>query len=127
MAGDQAAALRVIEEGLALMPRDVQMLTQAGLLYSLQGKFDQAGVVLNEALTLAPTAANARWYLSFVEEAQGEREKALETLKILADFVPENEMVVARLEKLSKPLPVPEVVAPPVLTPAPLVDDSVTN
>jgi Flp pilus assembly protein TadD len=91
--GDGAAAVRVLEEGLALVPRDLSLMTQLGALYLQQGKLDQAGVLLNDVVTLSPTAANARWYLSYVFEAQDKLEEAVAQVKILQERFPNNAAV----------------------------------
>lgn len=124
--GDGAAAVRILEEGLALVPRDVSLMTQLGVLYLQQGKLDQASVVLNDVLTLSPTAANARWYLSYVLEAQSQSAEALEQVEILQERFPENATIQQRAATLSKPIAAPEP-STPGLQPAPLVDEPVAN
>lgn len=99
--GNLAEAVRNMEVVKATDPNDVGVGIQLALLYLRQGKNDLAKTELERLLTIAPTFANARWYLSVIYEEEGEIEKAIQELEEIQKTDETNtEKIAQRLERL---------------------------
>jgi tetratricopeptide (TPR) repeat protein len=82
---------------------DVGVAFQLGLLYMRragEGDDERAQNALEHAVELAPSYANARWFLAAVYEKQGALDKAIEQVSKVLETNPDNELVKSRLERL---------------------------
>jgi tetratricopeptide (TPR) repeat protein len=112
--GNLADAVKSMELVKAINPNDIGVSMQLSLLYLRQGKNDLAKTELERSLTIAPTFANARWYLSVIYEDEGDKAKAIEQLKKIQETDPDNSAVKQRIERLEKNQPTEEVIPPPI-------------
>jgi tetratricopeptide (TPR) repeat protein len=84
-------------------PYDVGVAFQLGMLYmrrSTDGDWTRARLALERAVELAPTYANARWFLASVYEADGNVSAAVEQIEAILKYDSANELVRQRLERL---------------------------
>ncbi|MFA5945741.1 MAG: tetratricopeptide repeat protein [Patescibacteria group bacterium] len=125
--GSLADAVKDMEVVRATNPKDVGVSVQLSLLYLRQGKNDLAQAELERALTIAPTFANAHWYLSTIYADKGLIDKAIAELEEIKKTNPDDTAVQQQLEKLKSgntvktpeiPAPIDETV-PPSETTAP--------
>jgi YaiO family outer membrane protein len=76
--GHRADALQILEERLAVAPRDVDARLLYGLVLSWEGRYDDARPVLQQVLAQAPGYADARVALMNVEYWSGRSSAARE-------------------------------------------------
>lgn len=101
--GRMDEAVKKMEAVVAYNPLDVGARFQLGMLYlrrNAQGDMGHAQVVLERAVELSPKYSNARWYLAFIYEAQGDIASAVREVEEVLELNPGNKLVEARLEKL---------------------------
>lgn len=101
--GDLGSAIGKLESVRRYNPNDVGVLFQLGVLYLQRNAFDdtmRAEQTLTRALSIAPSYANALWYLATVKERQGDPATAVALLERLQTLQPEQELVKSRLERL---------------------------
>jgi tetratricopeptide (TPR) repeat protein len=82
---------------------DVGVLFQLGMLYLQRneaGDQDRAQAILERAVALAPSYANAHWFLASLYEAQGNLADAVREVEAVLDLNPGNEIVKTRLDRL---------------------------
>ncbi len=91
-------------------PQDVATAMRLVMVYLRQGKHADARVLLEQILTIAPTYANARWYLSLILEDAGDIDGALKHMRELQKTNPENSSVLERIQRLEdgEKSPIPE-------------------
>lgn len=95
-----ADAVKSMEVVRALNMSDEGVGMQLSLLYLRQGKNDLARAELERVISLSPTYANARWYLSVILEQKGDLAGALAQVAEVAKTNPDNESVQQRLARL---------------------------
>ncbi len=98
--GNLSEAIIRMESLSAAYPNDVGVSFQLGFLYLRQGKMDAAEIELLHTIELAPTYANAYWYLSSVFEDRGDFDAAIEAIEMVQQLNPGNELVAQRLDRL---------------------------
>lgn len=81
-------------------PGDVGVSFQLGMLYLRQGKTDLAQAELERALTITPNFSNALWFLSAIYEQKGDFTKAIDLVKQVQKYNPNDEAVNQRLDRL---------------------------
>jgi tetratricopeptide (TPR) repeat protein len=74
--GERARALAVLEEALALEPRQPQHLFNLGSLHLEQGALDEAAGFFHRVLEVSPDSLSARLNLGFIAKTQGRPEEA---------------------------------------------------
>lgn len=88
--------------------QDVGVAFQLGQLYMRRNgdkDLERAKSSFEYAISLAPGFSNARWFLASIYEQQGNKQAAIEQLKKVLEFNPENQLVRTRLDRLLAPLP----------------------
>ena len=93
-------AIKQFEKLRAANPRDSSTAFQIGLLYYRNNQKDNAFYAWQQAVLLFPNYSNARWYLSLIYEERGDLKRALEQVREIEKFNPENELVRQRLAQL---------------------------
>ncbi|MDP3985664.1 MAG: tetratricopeptide repeat protein, partial [bacterium] len=83
-------------------PRDVGLAFQLGVLYIENKDLVKAEAELKRALEIAPSYANARWYLASIYESRGDLEEAIKQVEAILAVNPENQVVQNRLADLKK-------------------------
>lgn len=81
-------------------PLDVGIHFQLGLLYLKQGKITDAQTSFEKAIEIAPSFSNARWYLSYVYEQNGDFDAAIVQVEEIKKLNPGNTTVEDRLTQL---------------------------
>lgn len=82
---------------------DVGVFFQLGMLYlesNGTGDMDRARAAFEHAVKLAPTYANAHWFLASIYEAEGDIAAAVREVEAVLELNPGNDIVEARLERL---------------------------
>ncbi|NBS41353.1 hypothetical protein EBS80_01720, partial [bacterium] len=82
---------------------DVGVAFELGTLYLRRdgtGDLVLAQAQFETAVGLVPTYANARWFLSSIYEKQGNTVGAIEQVKKVLEYNPDNEIVKQRLQQL---------------------------
>ncbi|MBP9828152.1 hypothetical protein KBC55_03265 [Patescibacteria group bacterium] len=87
-------------------PTDIGVRLNLALLYMRQERSDLAKIELEKALEIAPTFANARWYLSIIAEEAGDIAGAIKEVELILADDPQNAAAKQRLERLNAPAPV---------------------
>ena len=98
--GNLSEAITRMESLRSAYSSDIGVSFQLGLLYLRQGKTADAEAELLRTITLAPTFANAHWYLSSVYEEQGNFDAAIASIEMVLELNPDDELVLQRLERL---------------------------
>ena len=96
-------AIGKIESVAAYNQLDVGVLFQLGLLYLQRGEegdLERAGASLERCIQLAPSYANAYWFLATVYETKGDLSRAVQAVEAVLALEPENRLVQTRLERL---------------------------
>ncbi len=93
--GKAAEALQAAEAAAYFAPNDPAVLLQVGLLRSGTGDTTGSIAALSRAVELNPQYANARFFLAAMYARQGNFDGAIEQLKAIASFSPENAQSVA--------------------------------
>ncbi|MFH1404824.1 MAG: tetratricopeptide repeat protein [Patescibacteria group bacterium] len=84
---------------------DVGVAFQLGMLYlrrDIEGDTKRAQESFENAIALAPSFSNARWFLASIYEKQGKMDRAIEQVSKVLEYDPENDLVKARLERLKE-------------------------
>jgi len=94
-------AIAKLEGGKKMNPQDVGIVFQLGVFYYKAERFDEARVELEQAVKLADNYSNARYFLGLIYDKQGDKQKALEQFRKVADLNPDNadiKKIVSNLE-----------------------------
>lgn len=94
---DAAARLAALRN---YRPLDVGLGFQLSMLLIRLQNYDLAQKELERVVGLAPTYANARWYLAAMYEISGDLNKAIEQVEKVAETNQDNQAVQSRLAKL---------------------------
>jgi tetratricopeptide (TPR) repeat protein len=125
--GKAAEALQAAEAAAYFAPNEPSVLFQVGLLRSGTGDINGAVTALARAVEINPQYANARFFLAAMYSIQGKYPQALEQMRAVAAFSPENAAAVAPdaalLEAGKNPFPATRlkslgIPTPPVTEPA---------
>lgn len=108
-------AIKKMEQVAMASPRDVGVAFQLGLLYLRNEENEKAQNALEWAVELAPSYANARWFLATVYENRGNIVGAIEQVEKVKELNPNAQAVQQRLDNLnefgtSQPPSIPEPV-----------------
>ena len=108
-------AITKMEQVALADQRDVGVALQLGILYLRNEEPEKAKNALEWAVNLAPSFANARWFLATVYEDLGDMESAIAEVKKVLELNPDNQTVQQRLDNLmefgtSQPPAIPEPV-----------------
>jgi len=95
-------AVNKLEQVLTADNKDVGIAFQLAILYYRNNQKDAARSMLEQIVNLTPQYANARWYLAALYEEQGNYQKALEQVKIVAETNKDNKDVAERVAALEK-------------------------
>jgi len=90
---DTPAAIVSVEKTIAIEPTNPLLRFQLGLLYYNTKAYRTAATALEQAVTLTPVYANARYFLGLTYEKLGRTAEALEQFKAVAETNPESEEV----------------------------------
>ncbi len=82
-----------VEKTIAIEPTNPLLRFQLGLLYYNTKAYRTAATALEQAVTLTPVYANARYFLGLTYEKLGRTAEALEQFKAVAETNPESEEV----------------------------------
>ncbi len=96
-------AIGKLESVAKYNPLDVGVAFELGTLYLRRdgtGDLVLAQAQFETAVGLVPTYANARWFLSSIYEKQGNTVGAIEQVKKVLEYNPDNEIVKQRLQQL---------------------------
>jgi tetratricopeptide (TPR) repeat protein len=96
-------AIGKMESVAAYNQIDVGVLFQLGLLYLQRGDTGDvasAQAALERTISLAPSYANAYWFLATVYEAQGDLSRAVQAVEAVLSLEPNNRLVQTRLDRL---------------------------
>lgn len=96
--GNLDQALQAFSGVLVEYPDDVPALMNKGLTLSLMGRFDEAQVVLERALTLQPNNGLLHKYLAEVFEKKGDAARSKEHYEQALQFVPQDSPLVKPIE-----------------------------
>lgn len=96
-----------------LVPNDIGVLFQLGLLYYQDGQFDNARQVFLRAIELNENYSNARYFLGLIYDRQGEKENAIAEFKRIAELNSSNEEVAQILSNLREGKSALADIAPP--------------
>jgi len=121
-------AITKLEQVLSVNNKDVGIAFQLAILYYRNNEKDKSGTMFEQIVAFAPEYANARWYLSALYEEQGELQKALEQVNVVAETNQDNQSVkdrISYLENLIKSQTAPAATPEPL--PEPVSDNIVTN
>jgi tetratricopeptide (TPR) repeat protein len=114
-------AITKLEQVLRVNNQDVGVGFQLAILYYRNGDKDKAADLFGQIVNLEPDYANARWYLSVLEEEQGKYADALAQVQEIAKTNSSNQLVTQRLQQLQKEIDAKsKPAAQPI--PAPLQD-----
>ena len=103
--GRAEEAIARLEELRNILPGDIGISFQLGMLYWRKEKLNLAQEEFEGIVELHPDHSNARYMLGLVYDKKGEREKAIEQFERVAQLNPENQEIVKILENLKKGLP----------------------
>lgn len=113
--GNLDQAIAKLEQTQILLPEDIGLNFQLGLLYWRKEEIEKAKNKFEQALLLANKLnrdySDARYMLALIYDKKGDREKAKEEIKKLIASYPENEQLKKILENLEKGLPALEGIA----------------
>lgn len=98
--GNLSEAIARMESLRNAYPNDIGVSFQLGLLYLRQGKTAEAESELLRTVNLAPTFANAHWYLSSVYEEFGDFDAAIASIETVLELNPNDELIQQRLDRL---------------------------
>lgn len=96
-------------------PNDLGALFELGILYlrrGAEGDAMRADTTFTQALVLAPSFSNARWFLASALEREGKRDEAMMALQQILRYDPENTLVKNRMERLKNSTTVEPIPAP---------------
>lgn len=96
-------AVMAMEKVRDVAPADIGVRLNLALLYMRQEQSDLAKVELEKALEIAPTFANARWYLSIIAEEAGDIAEAIKQVELILADDKGNAAAKQRLERLTAP------------------------
>ncbi len=105
-------AITKMESVAAYNQIDVGVLFQLGLLYLQRGGSGDvalAQAALERTISLAPSYANAYWFLATVYEAQGDLSRAVQAVEAVMSLEPNNRLVQTRLDRLLQGNPTEEL------------------
>src|SRR6266542_3304928 len=89
-AGDLDQAFTLTKQGLAQAPHSVVGLNLLGVIYTQQGKYDEAVGQFQHALTIAPNSSETLVNLATTYAAQNKAELAEQTLRTALRVEPAN-------------------------------------
>jgi len=95
-------AIAKMEQVARANSQDVGVAFQLGLLYLRNNDDDKAQTAFEWAVKLAPSYANARWFLATVYENKGLKSKAIEQISKVLELNPGNKNVEQRLDSLKQ-------------------------
>jgi tetratricopeptide (TPR) repeat protein len=98
-------AIGKMESVAAYNTTDVGVMFQLGVMYlrrDAEGDVGRAQNALERAVDLSPKYSNARWYLASIYERQGDIAAAVREVEQVLKLNPDNGIVEARLERLSR-------------------------
>lgn len=87
---DFGTAIPLLKALIAKNPKDVTHLYNIGMVYSDQGKLEQAEDTLRQAVALDPRHAHAVVALGVVQSRAGDLDSAVQTLRRAVELDPEN-------------------------------------
>ena len=100
--GRLAEAIKHLEVSRDLFPYDTGVGMQLALLYLKQGKNQLGKAELQRILTIAPTFANAHWFLSVAYELENDLPSAISEVEKILEVDPGNSVASQRLERLQQ-------------------------
>lgn len=100
--GDSGDALKEMIFAKSLLPNDVNVSFQLGLLYYKSNQFDFAKKEFENAVNLLPTYSNARYFLGLIYEQEGDKEAALAQFEEILKYNAGNQAVIQKIEELKK-------------------------
>jgi len=112
-AGNIAAAIEETRNTQFLLPNDIGVLFQLGLLYYQDGQFKNAQQVFERAIELNPNYSNARYFLGLIYDLQGDREGAIEQFENIVELNPDSAEIKQILSNLRNGRPALEGIPPP--------------
>ncbi|MBI2484990.1 tetratricopeptide repeat protein [Candidatus Uhrbacteria bacterium] len=105
-------AAQKLDELLRVHALDVGVAFQRGVLALRMNDFATAEKAFGRAVAVAPTFANARWFLASVFEAQGKTSEAIKQLEAMETTTSDAAIVAARIARLKEGMDTPEPIVP---------------
>lgn len=99
------AAVGKMESIATYNPLDIGAHFQLGILYlsrDADGDLARAQTVFEKAVEFSPSYSNARWFLAYVYELQGNLVGAIDQVEAVLELNPGNGVVLNRLDRLSR-------------------------
>ena len=115
--GNQNEAIRRSEAAALLAPNDIGSLFQLGLLYYKNNRLEDAGIVLERAISINNNYSNARYFLGLVYDRQKRTGDAIGQFEKIAELNPGNEEVKRILSNLRRGKGALSGIAPPAKAP----------
>lgn len=111
--GNIASAIEETRNTQFLLPEDIGVLFQLGLLYYQDSQFENARQVFERAVELNPNYSNARYFLGIIYDRQGNIDSAISQFERIAELNPDNAEVKQILGNLYGSHPALEGITPP--------------
>lgn len=115
--GNLSEAIRRAETTVLLVPNDIGVLFQLGLLYYQNKNFSDAKIVLERAVELNSNYSNARYFLGLIYDRAGEKAKALEEFQKILALNPDNNEIRQIIGNLNSNKPALFGISPPASPP----------
>lgn len=112
-AGNISEAIQEMRNTQFLVPNDIGVLFQLGLLYYQDGQFENARIVFERAVELNPNYSNARYFLGLLYDRAGNTETAIAHFEQIEALNPANAEVKKILFNMRKGKAALEGIAPP--------------
>ena len=103
--GNIEEGIKILESAVRIIPSEMTLVYQLGLLYRDSGQYAKAVDALSYLLTQIPEHSDARFSLALVYEKQGRVSAALKELREVLKHNPNNQIildVIRRLENSTK-------------------------
>ena len=111
--GNIGEAIRKAEETAQLVPQDVGVAFQLGVLYYQSGNLDGARGEFERAILFNENYSNARYFLGLVWDRKGDRDAAVSQFQKIAALNPENEEVKRIILNIQSGKPALDGISPP--------------
>ncbi|MBI4114819.1 MAG: tetratricopeptide repeat protein [Candidatus Niyogibacteria bacterium] len=111
--GNTKGAIEETRNAQFLLPKDIGVLFQLGILYYQDGQFENARQVFERAIELNQNYSNARYFLGLIYDRQGDTETAISHFERVSELNPDNDEVRRILTNLRSGAPALENITPP--------------
>lgn len=116
-------AIVKLEQVLQANPQEVGVAFQLAILYYKNNEKPKSQNMLEQIVSFDPVNSNARWYLSVLYEEQGRYDDALVQVRKVEEYNAGNQMVLERLDALTKLRDGSVLPEPPIVIPEPVEEE----